>query len=366
MTLYLIYFAVIFAAYMFIYGTQNTAEEISPEKHRRRDLFMVLISVGLWTLLVGLRSQEMGVDLDGYLPSYQAIGKLSFADIWSLRSFLNYEKGYILLNKLLYMISPEPQLLLIVCTLVSVVPVGILIYKKSRKPFFSFLVYLGLPVMLVPFSALRQGIAVGITVLSWFFVEKKKPVKFIITVLFASFFHRSAIFFLIAYPLCNMRLKGVWQKIWKYGTVILIPVAFLLRNQIYTLLAGLFYEDAPADNNGAYMLFIVFTAIYIFCLAINDRDDDSVNGYLNLFWIACICQSMGGLKSTAQRVGYYFMIYLAVALPNILTPPNTKVEKKLLLIMRCLILLIFAGYAIYTLSTATWAECNPYSFFWQD
>ena len=213
--------------------------------------------------LLAFRHPSMGVDLkygetSGYLGTYQAIAKSSWDKVLHL-DFKNYERGYVIFCKLISYISRDEQCLLIVCALVSIFPLSYLICKYSENCLLSFVIYLGLPVFLTNYSAMRQVIAIAITAFSYIFIRNKKPVLFILTVLLASAFHSSAILFLVAYVLYYSGL----MKRYRIASILILPLVFLFRNPLFGILSKLLKDNAVPDNNSAVTLFIVFTAVYI-------------------------------------------------------------------------------------------------------
>ena len=78
--------------------------------------------------LFALRHPSMGVDLAygasyGYLGSFSVISDFSWLEALDL-NVKNYERGYILFNKLLSLISDDQQMLLIGCAFGSILPIA--------------------------------------------------------------------------------------------------------------------------------------------------------------------------------------------------------------------------------------------------
>lgn len=314
-------------------------------------------------LVLALRHQRMGIDLKyreayGYLWSFDIIGRASWDLVLRSHSFLNYERGYMTFNKLVSVFTTDRNVFMAICAFLSVTPVFIYIYKKSKRPLMSIIIYLGLPVFLICFSGLRQGIAIGLTVLSMFLIEKKKPILFVLLTIFTASFHSSAYIFLLAYPLYHFKINSFWKII----SVAIVPVVYLLRVPLFIILSKLFQDDAEIENTGAFLLFAVFYIIYIFLIYYN-KDRHENDGHINLFYFGVLCQVFGGVYNIAMRVGYYFMIYATIAIPNVTLSMNDKKSAK---ISEWIILVAFLAFGLYSLfSKTSWAQTNPYYFFWQ-
>lgn len=354
MTVYFLMYALILCTTGLVSRTGKT-----PEQRKKRAAFYV---TALVVLVVALRHPSMGIDLGygssiGYLTSFQSISEYSWGELFALGEWQNYEWGYIVFNKLLGYISTNYQCLLIACAIASIVPVGIMIGKCSRDPVLAILVFLGLPCITVPFSALRQGIAVGLCCLSFPLIREKKPVKFILLIVFATLFHYSAFIFLVAYPLYHLKLSRSARLL----SIPVLPVIYLARYPLFAVGSKLFKHNAVAAQGSAVTLLLVFTLVYAFCAVFLHDDEDG--GFLNLFYVACVIQCFAGVYSLAMRVGFYFMPALVIALPNIIANMKRPENRK---ISRLCVMAAFVAYGLYALYTygSDWPMTYPYHFFW--
>ena len=350
--------------YLFVYailGFMPILLKKTNTLERKTKKYGAVLGCILLVLLLALRHQSMGVDLDykseiGYLASFDKINKFTWAEVFTLQ-WRNYERGYILYNKLIGFIWNERQFFLAVSALVAILPIAIVIYKKSVNTFFSYIVYMGLPVFLMSFSGIRQSIAIGICFLSVLFIQDKKWIKFIVAVLVASLFHYSAFIFLVAYPLYYLK----FNKNGRVFSLLLIPIIYLLRYPLFTILSKLFKDEAIANDTGAVTLLLVFCLIYAFCFLFSGKDKET-NGYLNLFYLACVCQVFGNVYQLAMRVGYYFMIFAILLIPKVIQEMNDDEETKS--VVELVVFLAFIAYGLYALRNSSWAQTYPYNWFW--
>lgn len=313
-------------------------------------------------LLLALRHESMGYDLgkgedSGYLHSFETLSELSWRSIFT-EGFLNYELGFRIYCKVIGTLTgANRQVFLAVTALATTLPIAIVFYKRSSSPAFSYAIYLGLPVFLLQFSGLRQAIAIGLCFLALLYIMEKKPVKFLVLVGAASLFHNSAMIFLLAYPLYHIRLN---QSL-KVFSFFLLPLIYLFRSPLFLLFRGIFKPDAQPDDNGAVTLLLVLCAIYFFCFVFSDESEEQ-NGLLNVFFLACVCQTFGGIYTTALRVGYYFMMTLPLLLPKVIAGMAAPRDRR---ICTYFISLAFIAFGLYSIATTSWAEANPYYWFWE-
>lgn len=333
------------------------------DKERAQKTSFVICIIAL-ILLFGLRHPIMGNDLhygmsNGYLGSFMQIGRYSWKSVLSGINLRNYEYGFILFNKIIYSICPNQQALLFGCSVVSWGFLGYTIYKNTDSPIMSLVIYIGLPSFLMNFSGLRQTLAFSITAFSFNFIKEKKPIKFIITVLVAWLFHSSAFFFLVAYPCYYIKRTSLFKTF----TIFAIPMVYVFRYPLYSFFGKLFKEEVRFFETPSFTLMIVLYLIYIFCTVFSNDDDKEEVGLLNLFIWVCIFQMFASVSSIAMRMGYYFMIFLALLLPK--TLKNVESSEKVRKLIQVVIIAIFIVYGIHALKTSTWACSNPYHFFWE-
>ena len=375
MTAYYVYYAFAGALYFLMKrldGRKKAESRPAQEGKRRFRLSWkkryALIVFALLILLLGLRSREMGNDLPVYLSAFIRFNWISWKRIFIV-TYANFERGFIVFNKLVGSIYTHRQFFLFCSALASIAPIGILVADNSKNPLESLYIYLSLPVFLSTFSALRQAISIGIVAISFIFVKRKKLIPFLLTILLALFFHKSSLVFLLAYPTYHSHLskrQGIW-------ITLILPIAWLFRYQLFAL--GSFYQPGVVpDNNGSIHLFIIFSLIYLFCSVLGDRSDPVINGTANLFFIACFFQSVGSVYGAYTRIGYYFTIFLPILLPNVLgnlSVPKFLQDRNILVkdshkkILEIVIICIFIVSGLVKIRTTYWSECYPYTFFWQ-
>lgn len=326
----------------------------------KANIFVSLTALILILLVLCLRHPSMGIDLGygsstGYLASFEKLGGYSWKKIFSIENFRGYERGYILLNKLVYLIFPDQQFFLSVCAILSVTPVIYLIAKKSEDTLLSLITYMALPVFQLLFSGLRQNLAIGLCMLAFVMAKDKKPIKFLLLVIVAFFFHRSAFFFLLVYPLLNLQINKTARII----SFFLIALTFIIRYELFSVLTKIFRPQALPDDNNAIMLFLLMCALYVFLSVFEQKEQ---TGYLNIFFLACVCQAFSGVYNTAMRLGYYFMLSLLFLVPSSINLISNQKERKFVYIVT-VVLLIALG--VYSLINSSWAGAYPYSFFWE-
>ena len=334
----------------------------SDDNARKRDDIFCFTLVAL---LLILRHQSMGMDLhwttsNGYLWMFdQAVGN-SFSQYLGLASKLHYEWFFKLYTWVMAQICGERQFFIAVTAFLSLIPVAYLFYRKSSNLFLSWVIYLGMSPFLVLFSALRQGMAIGLAVLLYILAEDKKIIPFIIVFVIAVLLHTSCVILIVIYPAVNIRL-GMRTRL---AFVLLLLVSVFFRKWIIKAIGIAFPMYAKylrTDGIVAYRLFTVFVLIYLLCCVFYDGSDLQ-NAYMNLFFLACCCQFTGLFSQEIPREGFYFMPALCILLPAI---AKGMKDKKMSVILKAGSYICFALFGLYELYETTWTVSFPYRFFWQ-
>ena len=333
---------------------------------KRKKIFQFLILFTGLFLILSLRHPIMGDDLqygnsEGYLGRFQFIVSANWNTLFQkgVYGLGNYEIGYIIFNKLIGYISNSYQWLLICVSFLALFPVFLLFRKESDSFEFSIIIYMGLVCFLACFSALRQVCAIGICMIAFYFVKKKKIVPFILFVLLAFSFHSTAILFLLVYPF-------YWIKINKTGrlaTLIILGGIFIFRNQLFNLLVQISGRRLVADYNGAFGFFLFLVIIYVL-LFIFSKPTSETDGLMNILFLLCVCQCFGNLHLYIARIGYYFMPFLALLIPNSIK----TMEKQTRCIVATCFVVFFVSYGLYAIysSGLSWPQAYPWIPFWNE
>lgn len=340
----------------------------------------------LWILLLGLRHPTMGVDLQsgfdangvyhpGYLESFTIHTHSLWQDVLTGKTNYHYEIGYRVFNKLVGTLSANPQVFLLACYIVIFGAASLLFYQNSKAPLLSFIIFLGLPFFTFCFSGLRQAIAVGVTMFSFLFIRDKKPLPFVLLVLLAATFHKSALIFLPAYPCFWIRTE---KPVFMAASIVLLASVFLLREPLYAI-AQIMFPFYKINYTGAYSFLLFLVAIYLAALVVQDKNNAMEIGYRNLFYISCLIQIAATISNNAMRMGYYYMVYAALLLPEIICgnrfqqepDPASPLLQRLMTrrnakLLYVLTLLFFLAIGLYFLASSGSGISNPYRFFWQN
>ena len=310
---YLIYGALIYVLYK--------ASKSNKKKSCSNSLPYVLF-LALPLYLLGIfRGDTVGGDLYNYLLYFDVICiKNKFADIWDVSS---HEPGYRIFTYIISCISKSHRAFLIGTFTLSFIGPVYLIYKFSKMPLFSYVLYYALGFYTNTFNNVRQSIAISICFLSIGFLLNRDFRKFLLTVLFALMFHYSAVFFLFLYPLINKQItfKNV-TFVLGGGIILYFAASISIVSLLLNVLAFKYdAESILASSEGkGWGLFVLFILILIGELLLFSRikEKDSKNKVTFFIWLqimAILCQMYAPLFSSMVRLASYFFIPIIIAIP---------------------------------------------------
>lgn len=308
--------------------------------------YYIWITFILLFLLAACRNITLWNDLIGYERKHIIISNITEWKIF-LSSFLATSKdvGYYILEWLLTRIGISFQEWIALIAAFFLYVIGKLIYKKSYYPLISVMLFLALGFYSFSMSGLRQTIAIAITVIAYFQLDKGYNFKFILLVCIATLFHKTACIFIILLFLKNIRLG----KFHILGSIAGLLGFFIFNNQLRAFLNTYFFTDnysfySTSSITLNYTKFIILVAIFIFCIyyykpiiqsnimkmsAFEKKYLKIQNPLLlyNSLFLGVIFQLYSSFFAEMFRVSMYFSLYSILLVPLCLkTEKNEKVR----------------------------------------
>ncbi len=288
-----------------VYGVTGFIK--NKETAKRIFFFAVCVAV---ILFQGFRSFSVGVDLSGYIPAFSNIGTMHHFKL----KYQNYEAGYIVLNRVLYMLGFNERQFLISVAVIVQVPIFYTMSKYSENSLISVLWYLSFGNFIMTFSGLRQSIAMSFCFLAYFFIKQKKLIPFILLIIFASLFHSSALFCLLLYP-------AYFIKITKKSVIIafgVYAIIFIMRSKLLVVLSKLYYEKGVEEqNNGAYTMLVVYLLLFIVSFLGNCEDEDFI-GLRNILFVIAVIYSFAPMHNFVTRISFPLSLYMTIFIPKLI------------------------------------------------
>jgi len=330
-------------------------------KEKKKNSIITWSFFGFLLLILMIRDESIGADTGIYLKFFEQVQIQDFKE-----TFINYETehGFLILNKLISIFSTKEQVLIAIMSIICTVPIAVVYAKESENPLLTISIFLIGSNFNMLFSGFRQAIACAIIMIAFIFVKNKKLIPFLLFVLLAITFHKSAIVTLLIYPFYHINIT-------KGKIIALIPVVgaiFVLRNQIFEMFTSVFeeYSMYELEETEAYTMIILFALFLIFSYVVpaDDKMDRETIGLRNIMLLAFIFQIFALTSPIAMRMNYYNTLFVPLLLPKIINRTSDD-NKRAYKVVGTIIAAFFIFYYFYrALTGEDILQLYPYKSMW--
>ena len=291
--------------------------------------FLIIVGIQLF-LISALRGDTVGADLASYLPAFDTISNLIWDDVF----LIGWEPGYIFFNKLLSLFPTENNLIFFIATsLFAVIGYLSFISKYSKKPWLSVFLFIALGYYLNSFNIIRQSMAMVIVLHSLIYIKKRCFWKYLLCIVCAMLFHKTAIICLLPYFFYNVRPSIGNFAIMLVGSYLLSFFAGpMLLSYVIDSSFSMYSLDGEASSGYGMLIFLLFTTLL--CIQYSSKKEEySLENQLLI--LACCLQFFALNFSLFSRIVVYFSVILIVLIPNLMT--EIKSFKYKLFIESCIV-----------------------------
>lgn len=335
--------------------------------------FAYAITFTVLALISGLKSINIGNDTQVYANLFYQSPSINtqLSGLFSQR----FEGGYLILNKLLYGLYPNVQLLFITISVIVVFCWLFTIHQFSSNISASIFLLLTFRLYFMLLSNLRQSLAMGIVLISFYFLNKNKLLISVLLTLFAATFHVSALVFIIYILLRKVR---VTKAIVAYSAVISV-LGFIFFSRIFNIVLSIFPKYSSYLNTSysssdmklsLILNFFVVLSVFIFGSVVLRNEPDNRAPYnslvhkLHLILLIGVVISFIAIQfSMLNRVTSYFTMFIVLYIPTILSVIKSQSKRH---VCYFIILTLFFTYnLLIMLFRPEWNAIVPYTTFWQ-
>ena len=292
---------------------------------KRMNNLVYWILVFFIIVIFSIRDYSIGAggDTEVYVEVYNEIGKLSFQQMMQF----GWEPGYILLNKIIYIVCDGNERCFVVLMEVFIMlPIAWYMRRISPMPNFCLLFFVALG-GIIHTGLFRQMLAFSIILYGLKYLDCKNCskclnfIKFLIVILLASSFHVTALLFLAVY---FVKLKLSVRSL--LICFVISFVVYLFGYLIYSVLIKMSRIDYEMVSDGGlnksvFMYFIAVLGVLLSRKAINKSYDIDVR----LFMVAVALQPFCLVFGLASRFLIYFELSTAVIISVLLNEILTRV-----------------------------------------
>lgn len=330
-------------------------------KKQRANLLITILIMSIFTLVSGLRS---GIgDTYAYVYIYNIIGN----DYDIMRSA--YEPGFIMFLMLLKNISNNPQLMILVTSLIVNV-FNIWVIRKYSENCFEMSVFLYMvSYYIVTMNGIRQALVASIIFLCTPLIVKRKFKTYALIMIILSTFHVSC---LIMIPIYFISIREMWSRgVWMTIIIFLISMVFYdpVINLIFEILGNAKYAEYKDFNEGGANILRIAVYFIPVILSYLKREElkewKYCNIFINMTLINFIIMGFSYYNWIFARFNIYTELYVIIALPYIIKKCfNNSKEKRVLYYSLIVLYLIFFIYDCKVSGIYYTTKFNSVNFFY--
>lgn len=361
----IIYF-VVFAAVMLITIFAQTTYNKNPKLSK----FLSLIAIVTLSLFAAVRGLTVGTDINIYGYRYfHSAGY--YPNIFSYINFYESEHLYFALNYIVYSLTQNIHVLFFVFQFFIALVVYNIAYKEKENGAMWLYVFSYLMLWFnSSLNILRQSMAIFVILYAFRYIENKKYFKYIIFVLIASLFHKSALLCL-AFPILSMLSNSKRQKM--YLTLIVVATLIVYNYLDYIIIFAqnhlsffqkyvsyLSNEEANINWYFALVKLIMLVGIIIFSKKAENKKSNNLLIMIAVIDLLLYCFS--AYIKYGYRLSYFFLPHLIILIPRIDKSLENYSGRTL---YRIFIIVSLIVYWIVRYCLVQYDGTIPYVFFWQ-
>lgn len=330
-----------------------------------RKLFCIIGALDLF-VIIGFHSVNVGIDTLSYANNFIEISYLPLLKVFSAQSYM--EVGFLLYNKLLSYITLHPQILFMASGAIIAASVMRFIYRNTALPLLALLIYVSAAGDFYwTLTAIRQSLAIAVTLFAFEAVQKRKLFIFLILILIAASFHKSALCLLPLYPLYNIKFNIKTFFLGLFAAVLIfINMEFILNS----LRGYISSYQVYLDSSGISYLTDVFIRVLLLCFPIfilfitRKKADKDFNIFLWAAFLSLIFSVFIFKLEMLIRFRLYFSIYSIVLIPKAFELISQKNTKIIFMSLFLFFTVLYTQRAVTNIALSN--NFLPYEFFWQN
>ncbi|MGF0021482.1 EpsG family protein [Acidaminococcus fermentans] len=310
-------------------------------KIKQGNAIPIIGSISALSLFAGLRDISFGPDLFIYQNRFLSYTPfVGYSDI-----ILDYKQGtmkdalFYIIMKIFSDLGLSYQIFMATVTGFYIIIVSILIFKYSKNPIISFVMFISLSWLQFSFTGLRQTVAMGMCIIALLLLlQNKKSVSAILCIWLAGFTHSSAWIFLIVPVIARFNIK-IGRIRFIQLTLASLIMSIVGSSVFREIVAAIAWNEAMANyadsdiflNWTGFIIQLLVTAFsYIFYDSVV-RDYPYESLLFSLMAIGVGLQAFSSVVAEMFRVSMYFSIASICVYPTALMTIKSKRYKVLLL-----------------------------------
>ncbi len=301
-------------------------------KHTMKFLFVVL---SLCLLLVTLCRYGLGTDYFSYQYHYNLIPD-DFVSV--LESDSHIDIGFRVLMFIFKIFNFKFYIFTACIGFLTLILYLITINQNSKKPIVSLFLLYSLYWLVYVNSALRQGLTMGLFIFAFYqFVNTKNTVRYILIILLASLFHKTALIGLVVLVIHKFYRRLFNNKQFNILLVFIALFLFLIKGDtiIFNLMnsigVNIHYQSSQVNILAIMLRVINIILMYFLYRNIRNKDKtESIKFQLYIYFISVLIFMATANTPMLSRAIDFLMVIEIILVPNLLSSLYIRFDKLIL------------------------------------
>lgn len=322
------------------------------ERAKKWNFIIALLPV---FVLIAFKSESIGADTNNYLEAFSDFRDINYGE--EGEKVLEFGFQYLLI--ILRRITHNPQSLLITLGILTFISLYRFIKQTASNWCLALYFFICLGFFQFVMSGIRQSMAIEIMLLAYPLIKKKKLFPYMLMVVVASLFHRSAIVCAPLYFIANMTVNRRNTTM----MIVVMTILFFFSDTILLTTADVMnyvYGIERTDNGHVFLLIVLLITYFAYKnKEIILSSQSETKNLFNANYVSVLLWIIRMVSRTVERVSLYFMPYTYVLLEqSISSQPKSRRGSYILFVL-------VAATALFLHRMIYQIDLNNYLFFWQ-
>lgn len=288
-------------------------------------------------IIFAFRSTSIGIDTLTYCEIFQDIANKPFGELL-LYGYEDIERGFVLLCKLLSLVSKDPRILLFATAVLINALYANAVPKEDSLWFVSTMVYFSLGNFLYNLNIMRQAIAAGFIINAVICLIKKKYKSFVVLVIIGALFHTIALV-TMALPFAIKFIKTKKQLVMllillAVITITSLEIVHIIVQRFFVHFEYYFKYNYHSDQVfGLTSIAYVLVELLVLVLILKNYEmNDENRAQMVVYSIALVLASatliMMPVFGMYERIAKFFQVFLILAVPYALEGIKSQNNQK--------------------------------------
>ena len=331
-----------------IHDNWTTRNQLNSEEIDKVKNWLVVLSILPMVFIFVFRDKYVGADTIGYVRFFEGeVRDYTFRDLLN-KELMRVETGYRIYVKLISLLTDNYTVFFFINAIVIFGSLLRFSLKYTKNPFIFFFMFMTLGTYQFVETGLRQSLAMIICLWSIDFIKSRKLIKFLLVILLAYLFHKSAMIFLLLYPLCYVK-RYRWMAIVYVCLTFLFMMGFSNFQEIFNEWLGYDYQIEETGNGGIFLMITVLVCVYSTLIMIGKgTDKENQTEIIQMAFMTVVFWLLRLVSRTAERISYYFIFGLYAYFSQTTIYDDTKFSSAMKwgILLICLALFMYRNLGI--------------------